>query len=119
MSTITEAAECGMFLYEGFRDHYEGNQSAHSDGAVEQAQALAQVAEYVVAETNRWILDRAVKAEDYPGVLQYEVWNALGYQIAGLSASRPSGSADWLYDKDRWSILLEDLHPLLSRFFGN
>lgn len=117
MSTITEAAECGMFLYEGFRDYMERYPHAIADGAVEAAQALAQVAEYVVGQTNAWILDHGIRPEDYNGVLQYEVWNTLGWRIAELSDSRASHSAGWLYDKPRWGILLEDLHPLLADFF--
>ena len=116
MSTTPKAAVCGMFLYEGYRDYIADRNPI--DGAVEQAQALSQIAEFVADQTDLWIEDHMLRPVDYPGVLEYEVWNALGWRIAELSESRANHSAGWLYDRPRWDTVTEALHPLLERFFS-
>jgi hypothetical protein len=81
-TTAAEAAVCGMFLYEGYRDYRDkqGDSTDSVGGAIEQAEWLAWWADAIAGETRIWLMEH--EQEDYPGVLAYEVWNPIGWELA-------------------------------------
>lgn len=109
----TDDIVCGMYLKQGFENYLRDNNLDHglvaAIGDIECAIVLSELVEPVLRYTNNWIEARDADADGRPGVLQYEVWEPLGSDIAhhmDTQAESPSSSA-----------VLGLLHDRLDEFY--
>lgn len=111
--TTADDIVCGMYLKQGFENYLRDNNLDHvlvaAIGDIECAIILSELAAPVRRYTDKWIEVRDADAGGRPGVLEYEVWEPLGSDIAHHMDTQ--AQSPWS------SVVLGLLHDRLDSFY--